>query len=88
MRMPSTASEQQKHRAAAHACGLQATGYAVGPSPGRRENPQNSSGKPLHVDIHHRVEQAREDFQRQVGESASRQPAAMMALSCGQTDPS
>jgi hypothetical protein len=27
-----------------HVCGLQATGYNVGPSPGRRKNPQNSSG--------------------------------------------
>ena len=29
----------------AQACGAHATGYSVGPLSGRRENPQNNSGK-------------------------------------------
>ena len=41
---PRLAWKSRNTDAADHACGAQATGYRMGPSPGSREKPQNNSG--------------------------------------------
>jgi len=64
--------EQQKHRARGPRLRFAGDGYAVGPSPAAAKT-RRTARQPLHCRHTSSSRQAREDFQRQVGESASRQ---------------
>src|SRR5262249_33286641 len=84
---PRQASSKRKIAPDAHACGAQATGYSVGDSPGRLGNPQNSSGRRCRSKKRLASSKPARTIAADSFNPYRANPAAINALSCGQTDP-
>src|SRR4051812_48767406 len=89
---PSTVSPRHDSKSmntdpAAHACGLHATGYGVGPFPACRGNPQYSSGSRCRSEYDAAPKHARNTRSAASLNPYLANPAAIIPLSCGQIDP-